>query len=48
MLTNFKILIESNFIKPLDKQKDMLNEAHLKWKGNKDQIDDIIVVGIKF
>ncbi len=42
-----KLLLEiSN--KPMDEQKYILEERFNKWKGDLDQIDDIIFIGIKF
>ncbi len=42
-----KLLVEiSN--KPMENQKEILEERFNKWKGNLDQIDDIIFIGIKF
>jgi serine phosphatase RsbU (regulator of sigma subunit) len=33
--------------KPMLAQRDILNNAFEKWKGSLDQIDDVVVVGIK-
>jgi serine phosphatase RsbU (regulator of sigma subunit) len=32
---------------PLDEQKETLNRRLMKWKGSNDQVDDILVIGIK-
>ena len=32
---------------PLDEQKETLNKRLMKWKGSNDQVDDILVIGIK-
>lgn len=32
---------------PMEKQKEILIEEHLKWRGDRLQTDDILVVGIK-
>jgi serine phosphatase RsbU (regulator of sigma subunit) len=43
----FKDLIESNQDKPMAEQKKILEDNFEKWKGDYDQIDDVLVVGIK-
>jgi len=54
---NGKKLLRRNFIQhlstishlPLNEQKKQLEKVHQDWKGSKfDQIDDILVMGIKF
>ena len=40
------LLLESQE-KSMDNQMEAINKAHLDWKGNTHQIDDILVVGIK-
>lgn len=32
---------------PMDKQREMLNNIHLEFKGNAEQIDDILVIGLR-
>jgi serine phosphatase RsbU (regulator of sigma subunit) len=32
---------------PMDEQKETLNKRLMKWKGSNDQVDDILVIGIK-
>jgi serine phosphatase RsbU (regulator of sigma subunit) len=34
--------------KPLNEQKEILNETIIAWKGELDQVDDICIIGIKF
>lgn len=41
-----ELLIEINNL-PLDQQKIILDEILIKWQQNFDQIDDVLVVGIK-
>ncbi len=41
-----EILIE-NHKKPVDEQKEILNKAFEEWKGDKKQIDDVLVMGIR-
>lgn len=43
----FKHLLLESQEKPMEKQMEVINKAHLDWKGNTHQIDDILVVGIK-
>lgn len=41
-----KLLIEiSN--KPMSEQKELLSKAFYEWKGNLEQVDDIVVIGVK-
>jgi serine phosphatase RsbU (regulator of sigma subunit) len=47
MLNKFKDLIFSLRHLPMEEQKTIFYEEHLKWKGNFRQIDDILVIGIK-
>jgi serine phosphatase RsbU (regulator of sigma subunit) len=32
---------------PMDKQRDILGETLMNWKGNLEQVDDILVIGIR-
>ncbi len=45
---NLKKLLLEICNKPMENQKEILEERFNKWKGNLDQIDDIIFIGIKF
>jgi len=47
MLNKFKELLFSVRNLPMEEQKNVLLEEHLKWRGNTRQIDDILVIGIK-
>jgi hypothetical protein len=31
----------------MEEQKEILNKRLMKWKGSNDQVDDILVIGIK-
>ncbi|TAL62410.1 MAG: hypothetical protein EPN88_13300, partial [Bacteroidetes bacterium] len=47
MKKNFKKLILSIQDYPMDKQKELLGNNLMEWKGNSPQIDDILVMGIR-
>ncbi len=42
-----KLLLEINE-KPMEEQHQILDTRFMKWKGNLDQIDDVILIGIRF
>ncbi len=43
----FKRLILSNAQKPMDEQKEILEKAFIDWRNGYDQIDDVVVIGIR-
>ncbi len=43
----FKELLINICTKPMEKQSEILNTTIENWKGNLDQIDDIILIGIR-
>ncbi len=43
----FKQLLLSNSNLPMNEQKNILEETFNKWKGNVEQTDDVVVMGIK-
>jgi len=43
----FKKLLLENADKPMFEQKEILNKAFENWRGDLEQIDDVVVVGIK-
>jgi len=47
MLNKFKELLFSIRNLPMEEQKNVLYDEHLKWRRNTRQIDDILVIGIK-
>jgi serine phosphatase RsbU (regulator of sigma subunit) len=47
MTKKFKALIEENIHLDMDLQKESLHKAHLDWKGNYEQTDDVLVIGVK-
>jgi len=47
MTKRFKQLIMDIYNKPMPDQKRIIEEEHIKWRGELEQIDDIILIGIK-
>jgi serine phosphatase RsbU (regulator of sigma subunit) len=47
MLTNLQKLLLENVKKPMAVQKESLTDAFMKWKVDAEQIDDVLVIGIK-
>jgi serine phosphatase RsbU (regulator of sigma subunit) len=47
MYKPFQKLLVSNHNKSMRQQKDILNEIFEKWKGNREQVDDVLVIGIR-
>ncbi len=45
--SNFKELLLRIHKKPIEKQKEILEDEHIAWRGDQLQIDDILVIGIK-
>ena len=48
MVKNFKKLLLSIQEKSMDEQKTILEETMVEWKGNTEQVDDILVIGVRF
>ncbi|PLX24077.1 MAG: hypothetical protein C0599_02955 [Salinivirgaceae bacterium] len=44
----FKELIEKNVGKPMEEQLDTLQRIFYEWKGDQEQIDDVLVIGVEF
>ena len=40
-------LIVDNANKPLESQKRELERTFIQWKGNLEQVDDVLIIGIK-
>ena len=40
-------MLLENANKSMSEQKEILNTAFENWKGNLEQIDDVVVLGIK-
>jgi serine phosphatase RsbU (regulator of sigma subunit) len=45
---NLKQLLTKIAGEPVDKQRQILDDSMEKWRGNIEQIDDILVIGRKF
>ncbi|MFW5793095.1 MAG: tetratricopeptide repeat protein [Bacteroidota bacterium] len=45
--TRFKDLLFNIYKEPLSKQHSLLEKTYNEWRGDNEQIDDIIIVGIK-
>lgn len=47
MFKRFEDLLLEIHDQPVEVQRESLKTRHLEWKGNNDQVDDILVIGIK-
>lgn len=47
MTKNFKLLLGDICDKPMVEQREILDKTNVEWRGKIDQIDDIIVVGVR-
>ena len=47
-MTNFKKLLLSIQGKSMNEQKTILEETMAQWKGDTEQVDDILVIGVRF
>jgi serine phosphatase RsbU (regulator of sigma subunit) len=47
MANHFRDLLLDVHKYPIDKQKDILNKTIEEWRGPLDQVDDILVIGVK-
>lgn len=47
MTGRFKKMLLEIYEKPMFQQKEIIDQEYKKWKGELDQIDDILVVGVK-
>jgi serine phosphatase RsbU (regulator of sigma subunit) len=48
LIRRFRELILKIHNEPMNEQKEILNQIHEDWRGNTVQIDDILVIGIRF
>jgi serine phosphatase RsbU (regulator of sigma subunit) len=46
MYKNFQNLLLANYEKPVSIQNEILDETFGKWKGDREQVDDVLVIGI--
>jgi serine phosphatase RsbU (regulator of sigma subunit) len=47
MVSKFRNLLLSIAPEPIERQKELLNQAFLDWKGENEQVDDILVIGVR-
>lgn len=47
MTKNFKSMVQSLSKKPMSEQEREITKSHSDWKGNYEQVDDILVIGLK-
>ena len=47
MIKNFRKLLEKIHGEPMQKQYAFLKQTLKDWQGKKEQIDDILVIGLK-
>ena len=47
MSKQFKQLLLDIQLKPMEEQKEILYQEHLRWRGEFEQIDDIVVFGVR-
>ncbi|OFY63393.1 MAG: hypothetical protein A2V64_09855 [Bacteroidetes bacterium RBG_13_43_22] len=47
MYKPFQDLLLKNHSKPMELQKEILDNTFEKWKGDRDQVDDVMVIGMK-
>jgi serine phosphatase RsbU (regulator of sigma subunit) len=47
MTHKFKELLLSVQLEPMEKQKQIIEETFELWRGNREQIDDVCVVGVR-
>jgi serine phosphatase RsbU (regulator of sigma subunit) len=46
MYKPFQDLLLRNYSKPMDLQKEILDNTFEKWKNEREQVDDVLVIGI--
>ena len=47
MSKNFKELLLANSNLSMPGQEKMLNDTFEKWKNNREQVDDVLVIGVR-
>jgi serine phosphatase RsbU (regulator of sigma subunit) len=48
MVGNLQKALEQMYTSPMPEQKAFLQKTFLKWRGEHEQIDDVLVIGVKF
>lgn len=46
MVKKLQELLRETALFPADKQRDILHETFMKWKGDLEQVDDVLIIGI--
>ena len=47
MKKRFKQLLLDNYLRPMEEQKEILDKAYEDWRGESEQVDDVLVIGLK-
>jgi serine phosphatase RsbU (regulator of sigma subunit) len=47
MKKRFKQLLLDNYHLPMTEQKELLDRTYEEWKAGHEQVDDVLVIGIK-
>jgi serine phosphatase RsbU (regulator of sigma subunit) len=47
MVSRFRSLLLSIAPEPIERQKELLHKALLDWMGDNEQVDDILVMGVR-
>lgn len=47
MSKKYKEMLLQIYDKPMEEQKSLILKAHLDWKGHHEQVDDILVMGVR-
>lgn len=48
MYKPFQELLIGHHIKPMHQQKEILDSTFEEWKGHREQVDDVLVIGMRF
>ncbi|HKL67700.1 MAG TPA: tetratricopeptide repeat protein, partial [Bacteroidales bacterium] len=44
----FRELLLKDYKKPMQEQKEKLDRTFMDWKGDEEQVDDVLVIGVRF
>ena len=47
MSKKYKEMLLQIWDKPMNEQKEIINKTHIDWKGKHEQVDDILVMGVR-